>query len=271
MEGRTSPFLVRVPADKKLGFKLESSMTDTYWSTHETMIKLADYIIAPYFEKKKAFLKEMKEKYPNIIIIFVPGGCTGIWQPLDDIVDEATALLKPKEGEDEVDYRPIKLDTTIGTLRNRCIGWLVDAFHAVNKKEIILKSFELCAVGQFNFSQASLTSPAALAALRDLPNTNPALHLELTGASKPTEDVIEERVFEEEEEDCYNDESDVPVDVMISHVIPRVTEDGSLIRNGAAEDPEIDVAADDLPLSVRRGKRSGKKKHIVQWGRLGGL
>ncbi|KAJ7343068.1 hypothetical protein DFH08DRAFT_811388 [Mycena albidolilacea] len=40
-----------------------------------------------------------------------------------------------------------------------------------------------------------------------------------------------------------------------------VTEDGSLGRNGAAEDPEIDVAADDLPLSVRRGKRSGKKTH----------
>jgi hypothetical protein len=32
-----------------------------------------------------------------------------------DIVDEATALLKPKEGEDEVDYRLIKLDTTIGS------------------------------------------------------------------------------------------------------------------------------------------------------------
>jgi hypothetical protein len=86
-----------------------------------------------------AFLKEMKGKHPNIIIIFVPGGYTGVWQPLDvgiqrpmklsmkrsahkDIVDEATALLKPKEGEDEVDYRLIKLDTTIGTLCNRCIG-----------------------------------------------------------------------------------------------------------------------------------------------------
>jgi hypothetical protein len=91
--------------------------------------------------------------------------------------------------------------------------------------------------------------------------------LELTGASKPTEDVIEERVFEEEEEDCYNDESDVPVNVISRGVaaLPAgfaVTEDGSLVRNGAAEDPEIDIAADDLPLSVRRGKCSGKKNTL---------
>ncbi|KAJ7826072.1 hypothetical protein B0H14DRAFT_2596093 [Mycena olivaceomarginata] len=100
---------------------------------------------------------------------------------------------------------------------------------------------------------------------------------------KPTEDVIEECIFEEEEEDCYNDESDVPVDVMISHAILRgvaalpagfaVTEDGSLVLNGAAEDPEIDVAADDLPLSVRRGKRSGKKNTLYSGdtSSLGGL
>jgi hypothetical protein len=70
----------------------------------------------------------------------------------------------------------------------------------------------------------------------------------------------------------YDDESDVPVDLLISHVMSRgvaplpagfgVTEDGSLVRNGVAEDPEIDVSIEDLPLSIRRGKRTGKKNTL---------
>jgi hypothetical protein len=165
---------------KALGFKLEPSLNDSYWSTLLTMLKLVDDIIAPYFERKKAelgleqsqcslwkidcwsvqrsreFLEAMKKKHPTIIILFIPGGCTGIFQPLDvgiqrplkqsmkrsshkDVVDEASALLKPKEGETTVNPALLKLDTTKPTLRNRCIGWMVDAFHAINNKELILK------------------------------------------------------------------------------------------------------------------------------------
>ncbi|KAJ7362673.1 hypothetical protein DFH08DRAFT_617366, partial [Mycena albidolilacea] len=83
-----------------LGFKLEPSGNGSYWSTHATMIKLVDEIIAPHFERKKVelglpptqcsiwkidtwsvqrsklFLDEMKKKHPTIIILFIPGGCT---------------------------------------------------------------------------------------------------------------------------------------------------------------------------------------------------
>ncbi|KAE9389604.1 hypothetical protein BT96DRAFT_960005 [Gymnopus androsaceus JB14] len=87
---------------KKLGFRLEPSKSDMYWSTFETMKLLVNDIIAPYFESKKvelgikdpdsqysiwkidcwlvhklkAFLEWMKVTHPNIIVIFIPGNCT---------------------------------------------------------------------------------------------------------------------------------------------------------------------------------------------------
>ncbi|KAF9061115.1 hypothetical protein BDP27DRAFT_1146170, partial [Rhodocollybia butyracea] len=86
----------------KLGFWLEPSKTDMYWSTMDTMKSLVNDIIAPYFESKKAelgvtdpeaqysiwkidcwsvhksreFLDWMKIMHPNILVIFVPGNCT---------------------------------------------------------------------------------------------------------------------------------------------------------------------------------------------------
>jgi hypothetical protein len=33
--------------------------------------------------KSKEFLDWMKNRHPRIIVLFVPGGCTGVWQPLD--------------------------------------------------------------------------------------------------------------------------------------------------------------------------------------------
>ncbi|KAJ7731757.1 hypothetical protein B0H16DRAFT_1733125 [Mycena metata] len=153
-----------------------------------------------------------------------------------DVVDEATTLLQHDNEEEEANPALLKLDTTLPTLRDRCI--------------------------------ASLTSPAALAVLRDLPNTNPALYAELMGNLAPAEDTFEENLFAPEEED-FNDESDIPVDVVIDHVINRglrnlppgfaIAEDGSIIRNGAAEDDELNIEVDDLPLSLRRPKRTDKK------------
>ncbi|THU88986.1 hypothetical protein K435DRAFT_678877 [Dendrothele bispora CBS 962.96] len=93
----------------QLGFKLEPSKTKTYWSTQNTMKSLVNDIIAPYFERKKrelkieapeeqqsiwkidcwsvhkseAFLSWIKKTHPTIIVIFVPGNCTSVFQPLD--------------------------------------------------------------------------------------------------------------------------------------------------------------------------------------------
>jgi len=83
------------------GYIMLPSKSSTYWSTQATMRALVDDIIAPYFDKTKAelglpstqasiwkidcwsvhksqeFLGWMKKTHPTIIIIFVPGGCTG--------------------------------------------------------------------------------------------------------------------------------------------------------------------------------------------------
>jgi hypothetical protein len=40
---------------------------------------------------------------------------------------------------------------------------------------------------------------------------------------------------------------------------------GSLVRNGAAEDSEVNVVIDDLPLAVRRTTRSEKKNDSGKW------
>jgi hypothetical protein len=151
------------------------SKTSTYWSTNNTMHQFVDDILAPYFEsakeklglpstqaaiwkidcwsvhKSKDFLSWMKRNHKNIIIVVIPGGCTGIWQPLDvgvqrvlklsmtrsahrDIVEEASAQIAKKVPADQ-----IKLDTRVGTLRDRSVGWVVQAIHDIDNPELIAK------------------------------------------------------------------------------------------------------------------------------------
>ncbi|KAJ7843901.1 hypothetical protein B0H14DRAFT_3868461 [Mycena olivaceomarginata] len=153
------------------------------------------------------------------------------------------------------------------TLRNRCVGWIVDAFHGCNDKELILKAFEQCTAGPFNCSQASLTSPQALEALRNLPNTHPALHMELTAQKTPLAEEIVEPAFPSDDL-SYEDESDVPVEVVRNHVVAAGTaalpagfvcnSSGDLERSSAAEDTELDVNPAYLPLATRRAKRNAK-------------
>ena len=89
------------------GFLFEPSKTSTYWSTQETMCHFVDTILAPHFEnvKKtlnlpaeqcslwlidcwsvhhlKEFLTWIGRYHSTIIVIFVPAGLTGLFQPCD--------------------------------------------------------------------------------------------------------------------------------------------------------------------------------------------
>jgi len=89
------------------GFKLKPSCTKTYWSNQNTMHTFVDDILTPYFKSRKLALslplsqkslwqidvwsvhrsKEfrswMHENHPNIVVDYVPGGCTGVHQPCD--------------------------------------------------------------------------------------------------------------------------------------------------------------------------------------------
>jgi hypothetical protein len=137
------------------------------------MHDLVDNIIAPYFDKKKRELglpltqksiwqidvwsvhrsKEfrtwMKNTHPTIILHYVPGGCTGLFQPCDvgiqrifkhslkrsyhtDIVEEITRQLDRGE-------RNVVVDKRLGILRDRSVVWLWDAFCTINKPAIVKK------------------------------------------------------------------------------------------------------------------------------------
>ncbi|KAJ7468435.1 hypothetical protein B0H11DRAFT_1640333, partial [Mycena galericulata] len=124
-----------------------------------------------------------------------------------DIVDEALSQIQAGKSASE-----IKLNTTVGVLRDRSVGWIVEAVHDINDPAIIMKAFEMCRAGDYNFSQASLTSPEALERLIRLPDENPVLHAELTQgvAAVPTSDVEEEPFLNV---DVYDD-CDIPLDVV---------------------------------------------------------
>ncbi|KIJ41449.1 hypothetical protein M422DRAFT_172333, partial [Sphaerobolus stellatus SS14] len=101
--------------------------------------------------RSKEFRGFMSSTYPWIILDYVPGGCTGLWQPCNlgiqrpiklsikhsqhaDIVEETLKYLcaghKPEE---------IKLNTQKHTFRDRSPAWLLKSYHAVNRPEIIKK------------------------------------------------------------------------------------------------------------------------------------
>ncbi|KAH9913098.1 uncharacterized protein B0H18DRAFT_857816, partial [Fomitopsis serialis] len=86
---------------KELGIRFENSKTKTYWSTLDTMCTYVRDVLVPYLEEQRALLGRpdqqciwiidvwsvhrskafrgwMKRYYVWIIVIFIPGGCTGL-------------------------------------------------------------------------------------------------------------------------------------------------------------------------------------------------
>ena len=133
-------------------------------------------------------------------------------------------------------------------------------------------------MGEFNLSQACLTSAEALSALRQLLITNPSPHHEITGGktSRCTED--DEPVFSAETD--QGDGSDIPIDVVRSVVMAeglvvdgyKLDEESSIVRTGVAENEEQQASEDDAEASViaaelGRGRRVkiGSKRFNAEW------
>jgi len=152
--------------------KFEYSGTSTYWSNQTTMQKFVDTILAPYFENTKKDLKRpphqkslwlidvwsvhrsvefrewMHANHPNIIICYVPGGCTGVHQPCDVGIQRLLKLSIRKSYHEDVVEEFVgqlekgitpNLDDRLGTLRNRSVRWMQNAFNAINDRELIKK------------------------------------------------------------------------------------------------------------------------------------
>lgn len=126
----------------------------------------------------------------------------------------------------------------------------------------------MCRVGEFNLSHTSLTSVAALTALRELPNTNPTLYHEISGKSdEPTGNA--EKDFDEIENEPM-DSSNIPVEVIIAQVIDnslvgvqgfKVSGDGSVMRTGVAEETEVVLADETVGGDVTLGR--GHRTKVV--------
>jgi hypothetical protein len=98
--------------------------------------------------RSKEFRNWMKTHHPNIIIDFVPGGCTGVWQACDVGIqrifkhslkrlyheDVVAAILK--QIDDDVE---IKVDKKLGVLRDQSVSWMWKAHQTLNKPKIVKK------------------------------------------------------------------------------------------------------------------------------------
>ncbi|PPR03038.1 hypothetical protein CVT26_004573 [Gymnopilus dilepis] len=259
------------------GFLFESSKTSTYWSTQATMRNFVEKILAPHFEAVKVrhglpscqkslwlidcwsvhrsdeFLTWIAVHHSTIIVLFVPAGLTGLFQPCDvgfqrifkhslklsahnDVVHEVLDQLKAGKTVSDV-----KVDTTLAVLRDRTVNWLWTAFKALNKPETVKKAWQMCSAGKFNLSYESLTSHEARQALRELPQTDPEFFAELTQprtrATVPTlsPEQIEVEDAAPSSDSTPDDDSDVPLTELIAYQAETQVEP-------ASEVPAVEVA-----------------------------
>lgn len=157
----------------KAGFRfVPSEKKGNHWSNQRTMQRFVNEILAPYLDTQKAliglpqsqkslwiidvwsvhrsdeFIGWMRNTHPTILIDFIPGGCTGISQPLDvginrpfkqsikvsyhaDLVDDFLGQMK--------ENRTLEFDTHIGALRDASVGWIWNAYRTIQKGELVKK------------------------------------------------------------------------------------------------------------------------------------
>jgi hypothetical protein len=306
-----------------IGIKFEYSNTNTYWSTFKLMCKWVTDILVPYFVQQKAtynapekqecilqldvwsvhrsiaFRTWLDANYNWITYLYVPANCTGIAQPCDvgiqrpfklaikqaqhaDIVEETLHLL-----QSGVDPENVRLDTSIGTLRDRSVGWLVKAYNKINNPSMVKKvgihlkldgdisyiyfqAFTLCSAGEnFNLSYESLTSNKAWVLLRDVQKNNPDLWSTITSAQYQTKAEIDVDADDDktDSDDDIEDGEEVPVDIVLKWMasngkdIPpgyEVGADGALRVSNASEvyeGEEEEVDDEILAIEYGRGKR----------------
>jgi len=137
----------------------------------------------------------------------------------------------------------------------------------------------MCRTGDFNLSHASLTSAAALSALRELPTTNPALHHTFS-LGKTNQTTVDDEPAFPDDDGGINDGCDIPVDVVQSVVMSEgivakngfaLDSEGNIVRTGIAEDVEEIIELEELEVvqstELGRGRRAktGSRKYGADW------
>jgi hypothetical protein len=249
-------------------FRFEYSGNSSYWATQETIRSWVTNILVPHFtdaieqnglpstqccilqidlwavHRSQEFRSWMAKSYPWIVIHYVPGGCTGHFQACDllvnralkiaiqqachaDVVDETLNAL-----ESGVSPTDVRLDSTVKTLRDRSVRWIVQAHDAINckdlvqkvsvfasfilnkAKETILQAFTLCAAPNtnLNLSHASLTCHEARQALLDMRSSDPEFYAEIAlGRSTPVDNNSKEVEAQDSNDNLqdYDDDFDI--------------------------------------------------------------
>jgi hypothetical protein len=100
--------------------------------------------------KSEEFLSWMKEEYPHLIILFVPGGTTSKFQPAD------TSLNRPFKATIKATYHlwyaqdvgqqlqghavdEVKVGTAVGVMHDLSVGWLLSSWERLNGDASIVK------------------------------------------------------------------------------------------------------------------------------------
>jgi len=166
----------------------------SHWSTVETMMEYADKILIPYCDKKKEqlklkqsqkslaifdvfaahrvdkFLDKLKDN--NILVIFVPAGCTGDLQPLDVAVnDDFKRDLKAqfiswyseqveKALKQDEDIEQVSVDLTTSRIKPKHARWLIRVHsHLAMNTAVIISGFERAGICKA-ISEAGFSPPA---------------------------------------------------------------------------------------------------------------
>ncbi|KAJ7196687.1 hypothetical protein GGX14DRAFT_672342 [Mycena pura] len=287
-------------------FRFRPSGTKTYWSNHETMHDFVDNILAPFFDEQKKrlglepdqkslwildvwsvqrskqFRNWMRTHHPNILFDFIPGGCTGVGQPLGVGINRPFkqaikncyhAFVVDNLMRQLDDGTELHFDTHIGPLRQACVHWLWDAYTIINNPALVKKAFAMCKVREWDLSYECLTSPRIRSRLRKEQSEKTAFWDELQSNTLPADD--ENDVAEDQMPRVDMDEEDGPDDSDISPgaVIADVTgikkrrrvakkPDGvGLCSAAAAEDPEAEVGPDDLE-GEKEDSKLGRSKRL---------
>lgn len=160
---------------KGLSINFVQSGNTKHWSTHETMHRLWDEQLKPYVEdmikklgllasqriiwiidvwsvhRSAEFREWMKVHYPNVFVIYVPGGCTGLFQPLDvgfqrlhkhaikrlahaDLIDEAREKLSVTR-----DPKSVIFETSVKVFKRRSVAWVVKSHKQLDDILVIKK------------------------------------------------------------------------------------------------------------------------------------
>ncbi|KDR65330.1 hypothetical protein GALMADRAFT_284170 [Galerina marginata CBS 339.88] len=132
----------------------------------------------------------MGTNHPNIILDFVPGGCTGVHQPCDVCIQRQLKVsMRKSYHEDIVNELLTELDNgnsttdlndTLGVLRDHSVHWMWNSYQApLNNEELVKKAFEGCVVREWNLSTACVISFEGREALRQMAKANPKFWAEL--------------------------------------------------------------------------------------------